>query len=189
MTDFGAEHGMGSGRDGAEIAFVALGSNLGDRTGAFEGVIRAIERDPALEIEAASPVYETDPVGPGDQRPYLNAVVRLRTSLEPTELLDWLLDLERRLGRDRSEGAIRWGPRVIDLDVLFYGNLCIETERLVVPHPRIEERAFVLAPMADIAPDYVHPVLSRDIASLVASCKDLESIRPGPRPSGWPGTS
>ncbi|NLN20149.1 MAG: 2-amino-4-hydroxy-6-hydroxymethyldihydropteridine diphosphokinase [Firmicutes bacterium] len=142
-----------TGEDGRVVtAYVGLGSNMGDRV---ENMCRAIEGMDALDataVQKVSSLYETLPWGGVEQGPFLNAVAQLRTSLPPMKLLSELLALEQRLGRTRS---IRWGPRVIDLDLLLYGNLTICTELLQVPHPRMTERAFVLVPLVEIAPDVV----------------------------------
>ncbi|HVM04111.1 MAG TPA: 2-amino-4-hydroxy-6-hydroxymethyldihydropteridine diphosphokinase [Acidimicrobiales bacterium] len=129
-------------------AFVALGSNLGDRR---EHLRRAVAGLPG--VVAVSGVYETDPVGgPEDQPPYLNVVVELDTDLRPRDLLEVGRRLEAEAGRSRAE---RWGPRTLDVDVLFVGDLVVDKPDLQVPHPRMWERAFVLVPLADLAPDLV----------------------------------
>ena len=133
------------------VAYVGLGANLGDR----EGTIRAaVAQLPG--VVAVSPLRETDPVGVTDQPQFLNGVAALETELTPRELLDVLLTVERRLGRDRGE---RWGPRTIDLDLLLYGDEVIDEDGLTVPHPRLRERRFVLEPLADLAPKLVVPGL------------------------------
>lgn len=173
-------------KSGGEIVYVALGSNLGDRAAVFADVIRAIEADSDLDLLAASPVFETEPVGPGEQGPYLNAAVCLRTELLPSDLLSRLQSIEVALGRDRSVGALRWGPRIIDLDILFFGEQRVDTPDLVVPHPRAHERSFVLAPMVELAPDLVHPILGDSMRALADSLLDLDAVRPAPAPPGWP---
>ena len=133
------------------VAYVGLGANLGDR----EGTIRAaVAQLPG--VVAVSPLRETDPVGVTDQPQFLNGVAALEIELTPRELLDVLLTVERRLGRDRGE---RWGPRTIDLDLLLYGDEVIDEDGLTVPHPRLRERRFVLEPLADLAPKLVVPGL------------------------------
>ena len=124
-------------RDGGELVFVAVGANLGDREATFAAVVRALEREPDLLLVAASSVYETDPIGPGDQGNYLNAVLGLRSWLAPLELLGRLQQIEAMLGRDRPPSAVRWSARTIDLDLLFFGERCIELPELTVPHPRL----------------------------------------------------
>jgi 2-amino-4-hydroxy-6-hydroxymethyldihydropteridine diphosphokinase len=130
-------------------AFLALGSNLGDRRAHIQAAVDALP-----DVVAVSPIYETDPVGgPSGQGPYLNAVVELDTELSPRELLDWCHRLEEAAGRVRTE---RWGPRTLDVDVLLVGDLTVDEPDLVVPHPRMWEREFVLRPLADLAPELVH---------------------------------
>jgi 2-amino-4-hydroxy-6-hydroxymethyldihydropteridine diphosphokinase len=133
------------------IAYVGLGANLGDREGT---ILAAVTELPG--VVAVSPLRETDPVGVTDQPQFLNGVVALETELAPRELLDLLLAVERRLGRERRE---RWGPRTIDLDLLLYGDEVIDEDGLTVPHPRLSERRFVLEPLADLAPKLVVPGL------------------------------
>jgi 2-amino-4-hydroxy-6-hydroxymethyldihydropteridine diphosphokinase len=174
-------------RSGGEIVYVAVGANLGDREAAFASVIRSIEAESELLLLAASPVFETDPIGPAGQGAYLNAALRLRSWLSPTGLLATLQGIERALGRERGAGAERWGPRTIDLDILFYGERCIEMPQLVVPHPRAHERAFVMRPMAELDPHLIHPRLGVTIAEIARTRPDAESVRSWPRPLGWPG--
>lgn len=131
----------------AERAFLGLGSNLGDREKHLRDAIAAMD-----DVVAVSPVYETDPVGGPEQGPYLNVVVELDTVRTPRELLEVCRDLETRAERVRAE---RWGPRTLDVDVLIVGELTVDEPDLVVPHPRLWERAFVLIPLADVAPDLV----------------------------------
>jgi len=132
-------------------AFVALGSNLGDRAANLARARAALDDGP-LQLTAQSSVYETEPWGPVAQGPYLNQVVRGSTALAPRALLAALFEIETRLGRDRRQ-EVRFGPRVIDLDVLLYGDLAISEPDLEIPHPRLLERAFVLVPLAEIAPN------------------------------------
>lgn len=131
-------------------AYLGLGSNLGDRWEHLRGALSALE-----EMTAVSPVYETEPVGgPAGQGPYLNAVVELVTRRSPRELLEVARRLEEAAGRVRTA---RHGPRTLDVDVLLVGDLVVDEPDLVVPHPRLWERRFVLAPLADLAPDLVPP--------------------------------
>lgn len=174
---------------GDEIAYVALGANLGDRLRTFAQAIEALHAEPSIEIEAASRVYETPPFGPPGQPPYLNAVLRLRFGLSPEQLLDRLQAIEERLGRDRTAAAVRWGPRTVDLDILLIGRegqRQIEQPRLEVPHPRLQERAFVLAPLADLAPDLVPPPGAERVAALLAKQADRDEVELTPAPSNWP---
>lgn len=174
-------------REGGELVFVAVGANLGDREATLSAVVRALECEADLLLLGASTVYETDPIGPPGQDAYLNAVLGLRSWLSPLELLRRLQAIEAALGRDRTRAAERWGPRTIDLDLLFYGERCIELPDLSVPHPRVHERAFVLLPLAELAPDFVHPRLGVTIEAMVRAHLETEAVRPWRRPAGWPG--
>ena len=174
-------------RSGGERAFVAFGANLGDRQATFAAAIARLEREPDVRLVAASPVYETPPLGPPGQDPYLNAVVALHAWLSPEVLLQRLQAIESALGRDRGPDAVRWGPRAVDLDLLFFGDRCVDLPELEVPHPRLHERAFVLVPLADLAPALVHPVRGASVESMLAAQAGLDQIVARPRPAGWPG--
>lgn len=148
-------------------AYIGLGSNLGDRGTYLRAALDELGQVPDIRISGVSPVYETAPVGLVEQPDFLNAVVAVRTCLAPIALLREMQRIEDRLERTRAE---RWGPRTIDLDLLFYGDADIEEEDLVVPHPRLHERAFVLVPMCDLAPEMVHPRLGRTMRDL---CREI----------------
>jgi len=151
-------------RDGEVVAYVGLGSNLGDRAAHVARALEALRATPGVEVGAVSPLLETEPVGGPPQGPYLNGAVELFVTLSARELLARLLAIEAAAGRVR--GLERNAPRCLDLDLLFYGDARIDEPGLVVPHPRLHQRQFVLEPLCRIAPDFVHPVLRRSVASL-----------------------
>lgn len=143
--------------------FLALGSNLGDRLANLQNTIRALP--PEVQVTAQSPVYETPPWGYQDQPVFLNQVAAAQTALLPEELLRYLKDLEAELGR---KPTFHYGPRQIDIDILFYDDLVYHSGDLVIPHPRLSERAFVLVPLADLAPQLRHPVSGESIQEMLA---------------------
>jgi 2-amino-4-hydroxy-6-hydroxymethyldihydropteridine diphosphokinase len=158
-------------------ACVALGSNLGDRAAQLDYALKALAGTPGVALLATSALYETAPVGgPPGQGPYLNAAARVLTTLTPQALLARLLEIERELGRVR--GPERDAPRALDLDLLLYGDRCLDEPGLVVPHPRMHERAFVLAPLCDVAADRVHPRLGESIEALCERVGDSAGVRP-----------
>ena len=148
-------------------ACIALGSNLGHRAATLAAAGAALASLPGVRMLALSRSHETAPVGPPGQRPYLNAAAVVETELSPHALLDALLEIERRFGRDRGTSGPRWGPRTLDLDLLFYDDVVLDTPGLTLPHPRMHERLFVIAPLAEIAPDAVHPLCRLSVAELL----------------------
>lgn len=145
-------------------AFISLGSNLGDREAILRNALRRLSSFPGIEIRAVSRIRETDPVGVIDQPRFLNAVAELETRLDPESLLDRLQEVEREFHRTRER---RWGPRTLDLDLLLYGGRVMETARLLLPHPRLKERRFVLEPLAELAADLVVPGSGRTVGQLL----------------------
>ncbi len=142
--------------------YLALGTNLGDRLANLRAAIAALA--PQARVLAESRIYETEPWGFSEQPAFLNMAVRAETDLAPADLLAFLKSLETDLGRTPT---FRNGPRLIDIDILFYDDLILDIPPLVIPHPRLHERDFVLVPLADIAPDVIHPVLNQSIRALL----------------------
>lgn len=145
------------------VVFIGVGANIGPVRENFARALRSMEE--CARVVAVSSLYESDPVGPQDQPRFTNAVVKAETELSPFELLGRLKTIEREIGRKKTT---RWGPRVMDLDIIFYGDLVISTDSLVIPHPRAHERRFVLEPLLEIEPAAWHPVKDmavRDICS------------------------
>lgn len=160
--------------------FLALGANLGDRILNLTHALTLLP--PAVRVLRCSAVYETPPWGYTDQPAFLNMVCEAETALEPLNLLKRLKFLEEKMGRQES---VRFGPRLIDLDILFYADQVYQDERLEIPHPRLAERAFVLVPLADLAPDLMHPVTQQTIQELLSQI-DRGGITPITSPDHHP---
>ncbi len=161
-------------------AYIGLGANIGNREANLRMALRGMSR--MARVQAVSALYETEPQG-ADGPPYYNAACRIETGLEPLPLLRFLKGLEVEIGR--RPGGERWGPRPIDLDILLYGDQTLESEALVIPHQRLAERAFVLAPLGEIAAGLRHPVLGRTIAELARGI-DMGGVREIAA-AGWDG--
>ena len=161
------------------IAYIALGANLGDRLATLRDAVKLLAETPAIELLAASSAWDTAPVGPPDQPRYLNAAVAVRTTLGPRALLETLLEIERRFGRVRS--GSQWTARTLDLDIIIFGNSTVAEPDLVLPHPRFRERAFVLLPLAEIAPEARDPVTGESVESLLRACPGRsDAVKVGP---------
>lgn len=151
---------------------MALGSNLDSKFGDREANLReAVRRIGTLgEVRAVSSFYDTEPVGQLEQPRFLNGALVMETELEPVELMRGLLGVERAMGRDRV-GSVAKGPRVIDLDLLLYGDWVMSSEELMLPHPAMGERRFVLEPLAEIAPEWVHPIVGKTVREMLELAK------------------
>lgn len=157
-------------------AFIGLGSNLGNRLAFLRGGRDTLVNRPDIELVQTSGVYETEAIGGPSENPlFLNAVLQIQTSLEPYPLLEVCLAVEEEFGRSRP---IRWAPRTLDLDILFYADQILGEERLTIPHPGLRGRAFVLAPLMEIAPDFKHPLLDQTVTELAAGCVGVTELVP-----------
>ena len=154
-------------------AYIGFGSNIGDRLVHIQNAIHALSKTEGITLQKISSLYKTDPVGYEKQAQFLNGVAVIQTSLSPLSLLHTLKDIETTIGRKHR---MRWGPREIDLDILIYGDLCVQTEKLVVPHPEMHLRGFVLVPLAELAPDLEHPVFQESIQTLLNHLENSKSV-------------
>ena len=160
---------------GFMLAYIGVGSNLGDALDNCHRAIQAITSDRRNRMVGCSPFYKTEPVGKKDQDWFVNGVIALGTELNPRELMDFLLATEKKMGRERGK---RWGPRIIDLDILFYGDQVLDEPGLQIPHPRLHERRFVLVPLKDIAPYLEHPPLGKTVSQLLGDLGEGEKVIP-----------
>ncbi len=153
------------------VVYFGLGSNMGNRQDNLDKALGFLSQ--RLRVEKVSAVYDTEPVGNINQPRFLNLVCQVYTRLAPTELLTLAKGIESKLGRALSKSS---APRPIDIDILFYGDQVIETPELIIPHPRLAERAFVLVPLAEIAPDLVHPLSDRTIKELLQGVTETQGV-------------
>lgn len=157
------------------IAYLALGANLGDRLALLKNARRALAQHAAIEVTAASAIFETEPVGgPSGQGAYYNAVLQVSTALSPEDLLTACHAIELSFGRQRVE---HWGPRTLDIDLLFYGDVIRSGPGLILPHPRLHLRRFVLAPLLELAPALRHPLLGQTIREIHDLLDDPAAVR------------
>ncbi|MEI7475015.1 MAG: 2-amino-4-hydroxy-6-hydroxymethyldihydropteridine diphosphokinase [bacterium] len=158
------------------IAYIGLGSNIGDRLGYIQQSCKMLNDIEGIQVVECSSFYETEPFGYKEQEWFVNAIVIVKTELSAENLLDVCADIEKRLGRDRQKQKIQWGPRTVDLDILFFDDKIISTSFLQVPHPRVHLRAYALVPLLEIAANYVHPVLKKTIEKLHDDLENPEEV-------------
>lgn len=154
-------------------AYIALGSNMGDRAGNIKKAINAIDNSIYCKVMKTSGNYETRPVGYTDQDNFINSAAHIRTMLKPEQLIKFLLGVEKDLKRER---IVKWGPRTIDLDVLLYDNIISSCEDVIIPHPRMHERLFVLKPLSEIAPYILHPILNKRIIDIEKEVSEKQTL-------------
>lgn len=150
--------------------YILLGTNLGERKNNLQDAISKLNEVDEIFVTNRSKIYESSPWGITNQPRYLNQVLEVATSLEPYQLLIKLLSVEHKMGRTRN--GIKWGPRIIDIDLLFYNQSCVERTGLVVPHPQLHNRRFTLIPLDEIAPLFYHPLLKKTTHQLLEECQD-----------------
>ncbi|MED4404139.1 2-amino-4-hydroxy-6-hydroxymethyldihydropteridine diphosphokinase [Metabacillus fastidiosus] len=155
-------------------AYLALGSNMGDREFYLMSAIKELQQYKEISIENISSIYETDPIGYTDQDQFLNMVIQIKTNLTAFDLLNVTQQIEKELGRKRE---VKWGPRTLDLDILLYNNENIEAEHLIVPHPRMLERSFVLIPLKELNPDINIPNNETSISVIIDQLLDKKGVR------------
>ena len=153
------------------ISYIAIGSNIEDREDYLKKAVGELKKQSKVLI--CSSLYETEPVGYADQGWFLNGVVKIDTRLIPNKLLEFILASEKKLNRVRT---IPSGPRTVDLDILFYENQIVQEENFQIPHPRLHERAFVLVPLNEIASDFVHPILKKDVSAMLKDLPKQEEV-------------
>jgi len=154
--------------------YIGLGSNIGDRLINIKNAIHEIKCLEYVKLERISSLYHTEPIGVIDQDWFYNAVIEVKTEIDPFEMLNTLQAIEQKLKKDKQ---YRWGPRRIDLDLLDFKNLIVHSDRLILPHPLMSSRKFVLVPLSEVAPCYVHPVLSVTVWNMLRHCPDSQVIR------------
>ena len=158
------------------VVYIGIGSNIGDRVGYVQQAYRLLNDIDKIDIKKSSSLYETEPYGYKEQNWFINAVIQVETNLEPLKLLMECQRIEKQLGRIKHPDAPQWGPRTLDLDILFYDNMIISSDRLMIPHPGVDQRACVLVPLLEIAPDFVHPTLNTSISEIYETLCDPEEV-------------
>jgi 2-amino-4-hydroxy-6-hydroxymethyldihydropteridine diphosphokinase len=157
------------------VVYIGFGSNVGDRQQNVFNALLELQKSPFVSIQKVSSFYETDPVGYTEQADFINGVVEIATDLSPAQLLSFVQGIEQKLGRTRT---VRWGPRMIDLDILLYDETVLKSDELVIPHREMHKRRFVLGPLAEIAPDIMIPGTEKTVSQLLNDTTDSSRIQP-----------
>lgn len=157
------------------IAYLCLGSNSGNRLQFIEQAISLLNLAENIKIIRSTALYETEPWGVKNQNWFLNIIVEIKTDLSPQDLLLKCMSIEKTLGRNRDKEQ-RWGERTIDIDIIFYNKDVVNTDMLTIPHPRMHQRAFVLVPLLELIPDFIHPVLNKTISDLYDELDNVEEV-------------
>ena len=157
------------------IAYLCLGSNSGNRLQFIEQAISLLNLAENIKIIRSTALYETEPWGVKKQNWFLNIIVEIKTDLSPQDLLLKCMSIEKTLGRNRDKEQ-RWGERTIDIDIIFYNKDVVNTDMLTIPHPRMHQRAFVLVPLLELIPDFIHPVLNKTISDLYDELDNVEEV-------------
>ncbi len=157
------------------VVYLCLGSNMGDRFNVIQSAVNLFSLSDSTNIIRTSALYETEPWGYKNQNWFLNIIIEIKTSLSPEELLGKCQEIENLLGRDRTH-EVRWGERAIDIDIIFYDKQIINTEKLTIPHKHMHKRAFVLVPLLELIPDFVHPVSGKSVSALYDELEEVEDV-------------
>lgn len=157
-------------------AYIGIGSNIGDRIGYVQQAHKLLNDTKGIAVVTSSSLYETEPYGYKNQSWFVNAVLEIETELEPLELLRECQRIEKQLGRVRHPEAPQWGPRTIDLDILFYNDLIVSSDELQIPHSRVHQRAYALVPLLELAPDLIHPVIKETLIEIHSNLPDPEEV-------------
>lgn len=158
------------------VAYLGIGSNIGDRVGYVQQAHCLLKDTEKIEIVDSSSLYETEPYGFSDQEWFINAVMKIKTDYTPDQLMEECFRIEKQLGRTRHPEVNKWGPRTIDIDILFYDQEVIARNNLQIPHPGLHERAYVLVPFLEIEPDLVHPVIGKTIIEMHSCLPNPEEV-------------
>lgn len=158
------------------LVYLSIGSNKGDKLNYIHQATSLIANSEGIRLVRASTLYESEPWGVKNQSWFVNAALEVKTSLQPQDFIKRMLDIETQLGRIRTDEMAKWGPREIDIDIIFWGNKIINDENLKIPHPFAHKRAFVLVPLLELVPDFIHPVLKKSLLDIHSDLEEPEDV-------------